>query len=58
MFVDPRTEKFEIVSNDGGRTQKCDFSDLDQKYPFQENLVQKIKIVTLSQNLVSTLVQI
>ena len=25
-------------------TQKCDFSVLDQKYPFWVNLVQKIKI--------------
>ena len=25
MSVDPRSEKFNIVSNDHGRTQECDF---------------------------------
>ena len=27
-------EKFNIVSNDHGRTQKYDFSVINQKYPF------------------------
>ena len=34
-------EKFNVVSNDHGRTQKCDFPVLDPKYPFCANLVQK-----------------
>ena len=34
------------------------FSVLDQKYPFWAKLVQKIKIVSLSQNLVSRLIWI
>ena len=38
--------------------QKCDFSVSKQKYPFWENLVQNIKIVTLRCNLVFALVWI
>ena len=82
MSVGPRAEKFNIVSNDHGRThglflrkfgqeknQNCQFklkfgtltnlnmqnsvvvftfSILDQKHTFWANLVQKIKIVSLS----------
>ena len=33
------------------------FSVLDREYPFGGNLVQKIKIVSLSRNLVPTLIQ-
>ena len=47
-----------IVSNDYGRTHKCDFSIFDQKFPFWANLVKKIKIVSLSWNLVSRLIRI
>ena len=54
----PRAEKFNIVSNDHGRTQKCDFSDLGRKYPFWPYLVQKIKIVSLSWKLVPRLIRI
>ena len=31
-----RSENFNIVSNDHGNTQKCDFSILDKKYAFWE----------------------
>ena len=48
MSVAPRAEKFNVVSKDHGSTQKCDFSDLDGKYPFWANLVQKVKIARLS----------
>ena len=43
-----RAEKFNIVSNDHGRTRKCDFPVSDRKYPFWANLLQKIKIFSLS----------
>ena len=43
LFFGPRTEKFNIVSNDRGRTQNLDFSVLDPKYPFWASLVQKSK---------------
>ena len=32
MSVGLRVQKFNTVSNDHGRTQKCDFSVLDWKY--------------------------
>ena len=48
MSVYRHVEKYNIVSNDSGHTQKCDFFILDRKYPFLGNLVQKIKIVSLS----------
>ena len=41
MSVGPRAEKFNIVSNDHGRTYKCDFSVFERKYPFWANLVKK-----------------
>ena len=44
----PRAEKFNIVRKDHGRTHKCDFSVSHQKFPFRGNLVQNIKIVSLS----------
>ena len=34
MSVGPRSEKFNIVSNDHGRTRKCNFSVFDWKYHF------------------------
>ena len=49
-------EKFNIVSKDHGRTLNCDFSN--GKYPFWSNLVQKVKIVSLSLNFVLRLTQI
>ena len=52
VSVGPRAEKFNIVSNDHGRTQNCDFSVFAWKYPFWANLVQKLKIVSLSWTLV------
>ena len=48
VFVGPRAEKFNIVSNHHGRTYKCDFSVSNRKYLLWANLVQNIKIVTLS----------
>ena len=44
LSVGPRAEKFDIVSNDLGRTHKCDFSVFDWKYSFWANLVQKSKL--------------
>ena len=44
----PPAEKFHIVSNDHVRTHKCDFSVSNREYPFWGNLVQNIKIVSLS----------
>ena len=32
VSLGPRKEKFTIISNHHGRTQKCDFSVLDRKY--------------------------
>ena len=48
LSVSPCAEKFNIVSNDNGCTQKCDFSIFDHKHAFWANLVQKIKIASLS----------
>ena len=56
--VDPSAEKFNIVSNDHGRTHKYYFSLSDQKFPFSAKLVQKIKIAVLSWNLVTRLIWI
>ena len=39
----PCADRFNIVSNDHGRTQKCDFFVLDRKFPFLANLIKKIK---------------
>ena len=36
MSVGPRSEKFNIVSNDHGRTQKCDFCVSFDKTHFTE----------------------
>ena len=47
VTVGPRTEKFNIVSNNDGHTHKCDFSIPDWEYSFWPNLVQNIKIVSL-----------
>ena len=44
----PCKKKINIISNDQGRTHKSDFSVFKQKYPFWTNLLQKIKIVSLS----------
>ena len=52
VSVGQRAENFNIVSNDYGRTGKCNFSVLDWNYAFWANLVEKIKIVSLSWNLV------
>ena len=58
MSVVPRAEIFNIVSNDQGCTHKCDFSFSDRKYPFLENLVQNIKIVGWSWNLIAIVFRI
>ena len=55
---DTRAEKFNIVSNNHGRTRKCDFSVSNCKYRFWANLVQNIKKVSLSWNLVPRLIRI
>ena len=54
----PRAEKFDIISKDHGRIQKCDFCVLDMKHYFWEYLVQKIKAVRFSLNLVPRLIRI
>ena len=41
MSVGPRAEKFNVVSNDHGRTHKCNLSVVDQKCPFWTNLIKK-----------------
>ena len=41
VFVGPRVEKFNVVSNDRGRTHKCDFSVFDRKFPSWANFVKK-----------------
>ena len=41
MSVGPHAEKFNIVSNDHGRTHKCSFSVFDRKFPFWANLIKK-----------------
>ena len=44
VFVGPRTGQFNIVSNDHGRTLKCNFSILDQKYHFGQIRFRKSKL--------------
>ena len=56
--VGPRVEKFNIVSNNHGLTQKCNFSLLDWENLFWGNLVQIIKLVRLSLSLVLRLIEI
>ena len=48
LCVSACTENFNLLSNDQGGTQKCDFSVLIREYPFWTNLVQKIKVASLS----------
>ena len=48
VSIDLHTEKLNKVSKDDGRTQKSDFSESHQKHRFWANLVQKIKIISLS----------
>ena len=55
---DTRAEKFNIISNNHGRTRKCNFSVSDCKYRFWANLVQNIKKVSLSWNMVPRLIRI
>ena len=45
-------------NSSSSRTQKCDFSALDRKFPFLENLVRKIRIVSLNWHLVPRLIWI
>ena len=47
VSVGPYAKKFNIVRNDHGHTQRCDFSVLDRNHPFWANSAQKIKIVSL-----------
>ena len=54
----PPYRKFNIASNDHWPTRKCNFFVSDRKYPFWENLVQNIKIVILSWNLIPRLIWI
>ena len=58
MSVNLRAEKFNIISNDHGRTNKWDFFVSYRKNLFWANLVLNFKTVSLSWNLVSRLVQI
>ena len=55
MSVSRCSEKFTIVSNDHGRTQNSNFSVF---YPFWANLVKKIKVFSLTSNLVIKLIPI
>ena len=54
MSVGHLANKFNTVSNDHGHMQKCNFLE----YQFWANLVQKIKIVSLSLNSEPSLSQI
>ena len=45
-----------IISNDHGLTQKCDFSAINWKHTFWATSAQKIKIVSLSWNWVPRLI--
>ena len=58
VSVGPGTKKFNIVRNNHGHTQICEFSVLVSKHPFWANLAQKIKIVSLSWNLVTRSIRI
>ena len=49
---------FIIVIINHGRTHKCDFSVFYRKYPVWANLAKKIKIFSLSWNLVHRLIRI
>ena len=44
VSVGYRAEKFNLVSNEHGRMQNCEFSVLDQQYPLWAILVQKSKL--------------
>ena len=48
VSIGPLAEKFNIVSNDHGHTQRCEFSVLDRNHLFGANLAQKIKIGSLN----------
>ena len=48
VSVGSRAEKFNIVSNDHGRTHKCDVSVFDWKFPFWCKFGEKIKLVSFS----------
>ena len=50
MSVGPCVEKFNVVINEHGRTEKWDFSVLDQKYPYEANLIQKSELTFLAKN--------
>ena len=56
MFVSPCVEKFNTVSNNHGRMHKCNFTIPNGKYPFSANLVQNIKIISLSWHVVPKLI--
>ena len=58
VSIEPHAENFNIVSNDYGRTQKSYLSDLKQNYSSGANLVQQIKIVSLSKNLLPRLIRL
>ena len=51
------TRNFNIVTNDHGRTHKCDFSVFDWKYSFRANSVQKKSNCQFKLNLVSRLIR-
>ena len=55
MSVGFSAEKFNIASNNHRRTHKCDFSIFDRKCPFRITLIKKVKIVSLTLNLVPRL---
>ena len=52
----PPCKKINIVRNNHRHTQRWEFSVLDREHTFRANLVQKIKIVSLSWNLVPRLI--
>ena len=58
VSVARRRKGIYIERNDHGRTQKCDFSVLNWKYPFWASLVETIKIVSFSWNVICWLIRI
>ena len=58
MSASPRAEKFNIVSNDHGRTHKYNFSVFNRKSPFWANLLKTNQNISLSGNLLPRLIRI
>ena len=58
MSVGSHAEKFNIIRKDRGHTHKCDSSVFDWKFLFRQIWSKKIRIVSLSENLIPRLIRI